>query len=117
MLGVWTWQDAPGGLICQYRDDGTMRYQFDELKGKVHFARWRIEGDKHIVEHSPQDQLRYIYLKQFYLRVKRDEGFGNEYATIDFCSDGTISFMVGNGKEKVLIPWSSDQGEFLKKAN
>ena len=116
MLGVWTWQDDPGDMIHEYRDDGTMRFLSDEPKDRVHFARWSIKRDKHIVEHSPQNLWRYMYLKQFYLRVKRNQGFGNEYATIDFRSDGTIPFTRDDGKKKVLIPWSSDMGDSLKQA-
>ena len=117
MIGVWTWQDAPGELISEYREDGTMRYGVDDPRDtRINFARWSIEGDKYVVEYSPQNLLRYIYLKQWVLRVNRNLGFGNEYSLIDFRSDGTISVTLDDGKKRVLIPWSSEMGDSLKQA-
>ena len=118
MIGVWTWQDAPGKLVSEYRDDGTMRYVVDYPQDlRINFARWSNAGDKHVVEYSPQNPLRYIYLKQWVLRVNRNAGFSPEFSGIIFRSDGTISFTLEDGTSRVLIPWSSKVGDALKQAD
>ena len=118
MIGVWTWQDAPGEVVSEYREDGTMRYVVDYPQDRrINFVRWNIEGDKHVVESSPQNPLRYIYYKQWVHRVNRNVGFSTENATIDLCSDGSISFTLESGKSRVLIPWSSKVGDALKQAD
>ena len=112
MLGVWTWQDAPGEITIHYRNDGTLRYTDRPEDRKPAFMRWKIEKGVISGEYSERNAFEYVAKNLIYRRKwKPDE------CPVKFNADGTITYTLSDGKKRVFIPWSSDQGELLKKAN
>jgi len=63
LVGLWTWQDAPGEMTLHFRDNGTMIY-LDRptlLLGRITFTRWHVKGNELWVEYPPQSTLDYWY--------------------------------------------------------
>jgi hypothetical protein len=111
MLGVWTWQDAPGEITSHYRSDGTMRYTDEPKDMNPGFVRWKIENEVISIEYSERNSLEYVAKNILFRRKWKRDTY-----PVKFSSDGTITFGISDGKERVLIPWSSEQGELLKTA-
>lgn len=111
MLGVWTWQDSPGEITSHYRDDGTMRYTDRPSDRNPGFMRWRIEKDVISIEYSERNSFEYVAKNVLFRRKWKPDQHPVKYN-----ADGIITFTMSDGKERVLIPWSSDQGEFLKQS-
>ena len=112
MVGVWTWQDAPGEMTCHYRSDGTMRYTDNPRDTSPVFLRWKTDNVIISIEYSERNSLEYV-AKNILFRRK----WLRDRYPVTFNADGTVTFTLSDGKKRVLIPWSSDQGDFLKKAN
>ena len=112
MLGVWTWQDKPGEITIHYRSDGTMRYTDRPEDTNPAFVRWKIENGVISGEYSERNFIEYMAKNLIYRRK-----WEPEKCPVAFNADGTIIFKQSDGTERVLIPWSSEQGEFLKKVN
>ena len=110
MLGVWTWQDSPGEITSHYRDDGTMRYTDRPNDANPGFMRWKIEKDVLSIEYSERNTLEYVAKNVLFRRKWQPD-----QSPLTHNADGSIAFKISDGKERVLIPWSSAQGEFLKK--
>ena len=111
MLGVWTWQDSPGEITYHYRDDGTLRYTEFPGDTSSEFVRWKIEKDVISIEYSERNSLEYVAKNVLFRRKWKPQQH-----PITFNADDTIAFRMSDGKERVLIPWSSDQGELLKQS-
>ena len=112
MLGVWTWQDEPGEITIHYRTDGTLRYTNRPGDRKPAFMRWKIENGVISGEYSERNVLEYVAKNLIYRRK-----WEPDKCPVAFNADGTITFKLSDGTERLLIPWSSEQGEFLKMAN
>ena len=110
MLGVWTWQESPGEIMFHFRDDGTMRYADRPRDINPSFMRWKIENDILSIEFSERNTLEYVAKNVLFRRKWQPD-----QSPLTHNADGSIAFKISDGKERVLIPWSSDQGEFLKK--
>ena len=110
MLGVWTWQESPGEIMFDFRDDGTMRYADRPSDISPSFMRWKIENNIFSIEFSERNTLEYV-AKNLLFRRKWEP----DQSPLTHNADGSIAFRISDGKDRVLIPWSSDQGEFLKK--
>ena len=109
MLGVWTWQESPGEIMFDFRDDGTMRYTDRPSDISPSFMRWKVEKDVLSIEFSEQNSLEYV-AKNVLFRRK----WQSDQNTLAYNADGSIAFKISDGKERVLIPWSSAHGELLK---
>ena len=44
-LGVWTWQDAPGEMTCQYREDGTMHFTHAPNDTTLYSQKWKVDAN------------------------------------------------------------------------
>ena len=106
-LGVWTWQNKPGEMTTHYREDGTMHFTIAPNNAIPYFNRWRVDGNVISLESVERNLLRFIVKKVLHQ---------HEQYQITFNADGNITFKSADGTVKVLIPWSSDQGEFLKQS-
>ena len=111
MLGVWTWQESPGEIMFDFRDDGTMRYADRPSDISPSFMRWKVEKDVLSIEFSEQNSLEYV-AKNLLFRRK----WQPDQHPVKYNADGSIAFTISAGKERVLIPWSSAQGELLKQS-
>jgi hypothetical protein len=103
LIGIWTWQDSPGEMTCDYREDGTMRYTVDPSTQRDSFTRWQIEGDVLMIEYAPRISLFYQFGKLI-LRRK----FPADVCRIGFNPDGTVSFSMPDGSTKILSPWNRE---------
>ena len=110
-IGIWTWKDAPGEMVMQFRNDGTMRGIWP-LAGRVSFERWWIEDDVFFMESSPRNTIGHLTRKHL-LR----HNFTMERCPLRHHSDGSVSFVISSGKERVLIPWDGELASFLKNAD
>lgn len=111
LLGVWTWKDQPGEITIHYRDDGTMRYTDRPGDRDPAFVRWSIESNVISEEFSERNTLEYVAKNLLFRRKWKPDQHG-----IMFNADGTVTVKLWDGTDRVMIPWSSDQGEFLKNA-
>ncbi len=111
MLRVWTWQEKPSEITIHYRDDGTLRYTDRPGDRNPGFMRWKIENGVILGEYSERNVLEYLAKNLIYRRK-----WESDRCPITFDADGRITFQLSDGTERILIPWSSDQGEFLKNA-
>ena len=106
-LGVWTWQNAPGEMTCHYRDDGTMHFTVAPNNTILYFEKWKVDANLISFESVERNLLTFIVKKVFHK---------HEQYQVTFNADGSITFKSADGTVKVLIPWASDQGEFLKQS-
>ena len=106
-LGVWTWQDKPGKMTCHYREDGTMSYTSAPNNTSPYIRKWKVEANVISFESVERNLVLFIVKKVLHK---------HEQYKVTFNADGSITFKSNNGKVKVLIPWSSDQGELLKQS-
>ena len=106
-LGVWTWQDAPGEMTCQYREDGTMHFTHAPNDTTLYSQKWKVDANVISFESVERNPFTFIVKKVLHK---------HEQYQVTFNADGSITFKSPDGKVKVLIPWSSDQGEFLKQS-
>ena len=111
MLGVWTWQDSPGEITSHYREDGTMRYTDRPTDINPGFMRWKIEKDVLSIEYSERNSLEYVAKNVLFRRKLKPDQY-----PVAYNADGSIAFTIPDGKKRVLIPWSSAQGELLKQS-
>ncbi|MEJ7594977.1 MAG: hypothetical protein WKF77_25910 [Planctomycetaceae bacterium] len=73
--------------------------------------RWKIEKDVISIEYSERNSLEYVAKNVLFRRKWKPDQYPVKYN-----ADGSIAFTISDGKERVLIPWSSDQGELLKQS-
>ena len=106
-LGVWTWQDSPGEMTCHYHEDGTMHYTVGPNHTAPNLMTWKVDANVISVENVEQYSLKLIVKRVF---QKHDQ------YPVTFNADGSIAFTISPGKVRVLIPWSSAQGELLKQS-
>lgn len=106
LIGTWTWKDAPGQSITQFRADRTQRHIVSPTDQRPRFRRWCIEGETLVEEYNTRFRLVTLFNKR---SVKPHTG----RAEIDFNADGTVTYTMYNGSQKIAIPWTS---EFLTEA-
>jgi len=106
-LGVWTWQDRPGEMTCHYREDGTMSYTFAPNNTILGIKKWKVDANVISFERFERNPVTFLVKKMLHK---------HEQYQVTPDADGSIAFESNDGKVKVLIPWSSDQGELLKQS-
>ena len=106
-LGVWTWQDNPGEMTCHYREDGTMSFTFAPNNTSPYIKKWNVDANVISFESVERNLVKFIVKKVLHK---------HEQYQVTPNADGSITFKSNNGNVKVLIPWSSDQGELLKQS-
>ena len=110
-LGVWTWQDKPGEMTCHYLEDSTMYYTVGLNDTSANFMKWKVDANVISLQDLELNPLKLV-VKNVLSRFKQKP---DQYP-VRFSADGNITFEMPDGSEKILIPWSSDQGEFLKQS-
>ena len=110
-LGVWTWQDKPGEMTCHYLEDSTMYYTVGPNDTSANFMKWKVDANVISLQDLELNPLKLV-VKNVLSRFKQKP---DQYP-ITFSADGNITFEMPDGSGKILIPWSSDQGELLKQS-
>ncbi len=108
LIGTWTWKDAPGQTITQFRADRTQRHIVSPTDQRPRFRRWWIEGETMVEEYNTRFRLVKLF-NEHVRRVKPNTG----RAEIVFNADGTLTYTLYDGRQKIAIPW---QSEFLTEA-
>ena len=107
LIGTWTWKDAPGQSITQFRADRTLRHIISPADQRPRFRRWWIEGETMVEEYNTRFRLVKLF-NELVRRVKPNTG----RAEIVFNADGSVTYTFYDGTQKIAIPWTS---EFLTK--
>lgn len=111
LLGVWTWQDAPGEMLAHYRADHTLRYGWAPFDGAPVFVRWNIEGDELVYEYSSRSTIKHTLFSKVLRRPAMRERF-----PLTFLDDGSVKFEMEDSMSRVLIPWSGQMSEEIQAA-
>jgi hypothetical protein len=84
-----------------------MHYAIAPNNTSPHFKKWRVDGNMILPKSVARKPLTFNVKKVLHK---------HEQYQVTFNADGSITFKSADRTVKVLIPWSSDQGEFLKQS-
>lgn len=111
LIGVWTRQDSPGTSRSHFRDDGLMEYTSGPGHTNPQFMKWQVDADVISLQNFEQNLLKFIVKNVLSGSKPKPDQY-----PVTFNADGSITFEMPDGTGQTLIPWSSDQGEFLKQS-
>ena len=95
-------------MVADYRDDRTMRYDFQPFTGRAAFMRWWVRDGKLTLENSTRNSVPYLLHKHVLKQPTRQDTY-----QIRFEKNGEVTVIMKD-INKTLIRWDGKHSKEMQ---